>query len=385
MPAKSAQNIKTFGKTVPGPAGNNAMGRKTKPTTPSKLSLPEWPLHKRSGGRPFRHKTTEGSDGDSDSSTALCHVVPVRQKPLAAYMHLESASPRAVGANVTPGISYAAAVESVVSPKQMVNVKMAIPPRVKKQPRPAKNNRRAAIDPNFTIFDEEEPKPHLVILYAKEATPPRPLKVRPTPRAETNPVEEMQKQKSHQKQTVKVLPKLLKSQKFFQREPPETAPQDEPQNEFQEPQNELQNDSQNELQMVMSESFSTETDFSGLELEFLGISFQSTESEDTFDLMAAPIELTRANRKKGVPSPEFTDCPSYLSYHLRRLQQILATQCSDSFWNEVALSQKPIECEPVNFQLNERQFQRPDLEAAAFLGQTRAMQRAWLNGDVLIS
>ncbi|XP_034652105.1 uncharacterized protein LOC117891045 [Drosophila subobscura] len=173
MAEKSVPNIKTFGKIVPGSVESTAMGRGTTPS-PSILG-----------------RSHNASVGDSNCASAHCLVVPVRQKPLGAYMHLQSASPRAVGAAVTPGISYAAAVENVVAAQQMANVKMAIPPRVGKQQKPCKANRRATIDSNFTIFDEE-PKPHLVMLYKKE-TPPVAKK---KPIAERKTVQEVQQKKT---------------------------------------------------------------------------------------------------------------------------------------------------------------------------------------------
>ncbi|XP_034120294.1 uncharacterized protein LOC117578739 [Drosophila guanche] len=307
------------------------------------------------------------SDGDSKCASAPCLVVPVRQKSLGAFMHLQSESRREIGSAVTPGISYAAAVENVVAAQQMANIKMAIPPRVKKQQKPAKANRRAAIDSNFTIFDEE-PKPHLVMLYNKET----PHVAKKKPIAERKTVQEVQQKKSQKKQIAKVVPKLLKKPElFFQPKPPKNVPQDKPE--------ESQNDSQNESH----ESLSEETDFSGMELELYRARFQSTESEASFDSLPAPMDLPGANGQAN-STPEFTDCESYLSYHLHRLQQILATQCSDPFWNKLPLSRKPIKKEPLNFQMNEKQYQRLDLEADAILTQTRAMHRMWLCGNIPI-
>ncbi|XP_017147615.2 uncharacterized protein LOC108159132 [Drosophila miranda] len=323
MPAKSAQNIKTKGKIAPGPAGNNAMGRQTKPVA-SKLSWSEWPLPpqtvpKHNGGMPIRHKITEGSDGHSVGSKDLGQILPVRQKPLGAYMGLASACPMPGGGGA---ISYAA-VGNVIAPKHFQNMNIVIPPRVKKQQKPHKAaNRRATVDPKFTIFDVEEPKPHLVILYAKDKTND----------------EEVHKMPKNSKKHQKLPQKPLNPQDEFQ------EPNNATQNELQEP----QNDAPKELQNVRTKSSSTETNLSEMNLQFLGVSIESTESEDTLESNPAPNRKTNA--------PEFSDSESYLRYQLRKLQQILATQCSDSFWIKRPRSLKPSKCERYNYQLDEKQL-----------------------------
>ncbi|XP_068143988.1 uncharacterized protein [Drosophila tropicalis] len=239
-------------------------------------------------------------------------------------------------------MSYAAAVETSVPLPSKYNVKVTITPRLKKSPKSSQvqsknkiqSQRIKPVDTRFSIFDVEQPKPHIILVDPKQFRPD---------------------------QTMKLVTKKC-------RKPKKSKP--------------------NNQKKGRTGQLAAGATHKGIQLNEIPKESQTVKKKR----LSASTVVSAPEIQLAEQPCIFPDAISYLGHHQQRLQLIMARQfgsgssISSPQVGSKALqhsSNKPRPMELVNLDMNK--FRRLQLESSALLAQNRSMLCRWMHSDQLIS
>ncbi|EDW85858.1 uncharacterized protein Dwil_GK23287 [Drosophila willistoni] len=252
-------------------------------------------------------------------------------------------------------MSYAAAVETSAPLPSEYNVKVTITPRVKKSPKSSQaqsktkvqSQRIKPMDTRFSIFDVEQPKPHIILVDPKQFRPD---------------------------QTMKLVTKKG-------RKPKKSKPN-------------------NQKKGRTSQLAAGASTHPPGKLTHKCIQINETPKESptvkkkrlSASIVVSAPEIQLSEQPNNASHCIFPDDISYLGHHQQRLQLILERQIGSG--SSISSPQigsralqpsrdKPRPMELVHLDMNK--FRRLQLESAALLAQNRSMLCRWMHSDQLIS